>query len=135
MFQVDVLVLLWAKGTRASSQYIGKISFLSNEVVKEENLSSFHVYRSNWEMSTGHILLPSSLAVKSVRDRPAYYAERLYKSMKGLGTDEHTLTRVMVSRSEIDMVQIKQRFQELYGKTLASFIKVRGQYDKHKKMV
>lgn len=63
-------------------------------------------------------------AVKSVRDRPSYFAEKLYKSMKGAGTDEQTLTRVMVTRSEIDMVQIKQRFQEHYGKTLASFIKV-----------
>ena len=63
-------------------------------------------------------------AVKSVRDRPSYFAEKLYKSMKGAGTDEHTLTRIMVTRSEIDMVQIKQRFQEHYGKTLASFIKV-----------
>ena len=64
-------------------------------------------------------------AVKSVRDRPSYFAEKLYKSMKGAGTDERTLTRVMVTRSEIDMVQIKQRFQEHYGKTLASFIKVK----------
>ena len=62
--------------------------------------------------------------VKSVRDRPTYYAQKLYKSMKGAGTDEHTLTRIMVSRSEIDMVQIKQKFHEKYGKTLASFIKV-----------
>ena len=62
--------------------------------------------------------------VKSVRDRPSYFAQKLYKSMKGAGTDEQTLTRVMVTRSEIDMVQIKQRFQEHYGKTLASFIKV-----------
>lgn len=70
--------------------------------------------------------------VKSVRDRPAFYAEKLYKSMKGAGTDEHTLTRVMVSRSEIDMVQIKQRFQEHYGKTLASFIKgdTSGDYER-----
>jgi len=70
--------------------------------------------------------------VKSVRDRPAFYAEKLYKSMKGLGTDEHTLTRVMVSRSEIDMVQIKQSFQSHYGKSLASFIKgdTSGDYER-----
>jgi len=61
--------------------------------------------------------------VKCVRDHHAYFAERLYKSMKGLGTDECTLTRVMVSRAEVDMVQIKQRFQAIYGKTLGSFIK------------
>lgn len=45
--------------------------------------------------------------------------------MKGIGTDEDTLTRVMVSRCEIDMEQIKRAFKDKYGKTLYSFIKVR----------
>lgn len=35
--------------------------------------------------------------VKCMRNKPAYFAERLYKSMKGLGTDDSTLIRVMVS--------------------------------------
>ena len=40
-------------------------------------------------------------AVKSVRDRPSYFAEKLYnliKSMKGARTDDDTLTQVMVTR-------------------------------------
>ena len=45
-------------------------------------------------------------------------------TLQGLGTDEDTLTRVMVSRSEIDLQQIKARFRGKYGKTLYSFIKV-----------
>ena len=45
-------------------------------------------------------------------------------TLQGLGTDEDTLTRVMVSRSEIDLQQIKARFMGKYGKTLYSFIKV-----------
>ena len=61
--------------------------------------------------------------VKCARSKPAYFAERLYKSMKGLGTDDRTLIRVVVSRCEVDMVQIKQEFQKAYGKTLESFIK------------
>ena len=36
-----------------------------------------------------------------VRSRPAYFAERLYHSMKGAGTDDETLVRVIVSRSEV----------------------------------
>jgi len=60
--------------------------------------------------------------VKCARGRATYFAERLYKSMKGAGTNDKTLIRIMVSRSEIDMVQIKNEFQKLYGKTLASFI-------------
>ena len=44
--------------------------------------------------------------------------------MKGLGTDDNSLIRVVVSRAEIDMVQIKQAILRDYGKTLASFISV-----------
>ena len=44
--------------------------------------------------------------------------------MKGAGTDDDSLMRVVVSRAEIDMVQIKQAFLRDYGKTLASFISV-----------
>ncbi|KAL5015732.1 hypothetical protein ScPMuIL_005321 [Solemya velum] len=61
--------------------------------------------------------------VKLVRSRPEYFAERLYKSMKGAGTKDSTLIRVVVSRSEVDMSEIKQEFQRKYGKTLGSFIK------------
>ena len=37
----------------------------------------------------------------TVRSRAAYFAERLYKSMKGAGTDDTTLVRLVVSRSEV----------------------------------
>ncbi|MXQ92904.1 hypothetical protein E5288_WYG017509 [Bos mutus] len=61
--------------------------------------------------------------VKCMRNKSAYFAERLYKSMKGLGTDDDTLIRVMVSRAEIDMLDIRANFKRLYGKSLYSFIK------------
>uniref|UniRef100_A0ABI7ZH38 Annexin n=1 Tax=Felis catus TaxID=9685 RepID=A0ABI7ZH38_FELCA len=61
--------------------------------------------------------------VKCMRNKSAYFAERLYKSMKGLGTDDDTLIRVMVSRAEIDMMDIRENFKRLYGKSLYSFIK------------
>ena len=35
---------------------------------------------------------------------------------------DHQLIRCVVSRCEIDMVQIKTEFQRMYGKTLESFI-------------
>lgn len=62
--------------------------------------------------------------VQCVKDKQAYFAELLYKSMKGAGTNETLLIRVIVSRCEIDMVQIKEKFESMYSATLASFIKV-----------
>ncbi|KAJ8286378.1 hypothetical protein GJAV_G00038010 [Gymnothorax javanicus] len=61
--------------------------------------------------------------VKCIRSKPAFFAERLYKSMKGLGTTDSVLIRIMVARAEIDMLDIKAEFLKMYGKTLHSFIK------------
>nr|XP_033804789.1 annexin A4 [Geotrypetes seraphini] len=61
--------------------------------------------------------------VECIKSIPEYFASRLYKSMKGLGTDDSTLIRVMVSRSEIDLLLIREHFKKKYGKSLASFIK------------
>ncbi|XP_070544362.1 annexin-B12-like [Ptychodera flava] len=60
--------------------------------------------------------------VKCARNKAAYFAEQLYKSMKGLGTDDDTLIRVVVSRCEKDMEQIKHEFQRMYSKPLSQFI-------------
>ncbi|XP_041124819.1 annexin A7-like isoform X1 [Polyodon spathula] len=56
--------------------------------------------------------------VKCAQNRPAYFAERLFKAMKGAGTDDSTLSRIIVTRSEIDLVQIKQAYMQMYQKTL-----------------
>ncbi|NP_001290776.1 annexin A4 [Esox lucius] len=61
--------------------------------------------------------------VKCLRNKPGFFAERLYKSMKGLGTTDTVLIRIMVARAEIDMLDIKAEFLKAYGKTLHSFIK------------
>ena len=39
--------------------------------------------------------------VMSARNRPEYFADKLYKSMKGAGTNDSTLIRIVVSRSEV----------------------------------
>jgi len=69
---------------------------------------------------------------KCARSVPGYFAERLYSCMKGAGTKDKVLIRVIVSRCEVDMVQIKEEFQRKYGKSLGSFIKgdTSGDYKK-----
>ena len=43
--------------------------------------------------------------------------------MKGLGTKETSLIRIIISRCEIDMVQIKQKFEAIAKETLVKALK------------
>ena len=52
------------------------------------------------------------------------YIHPLFLFQQGAGTNDRALIRVMVTRCEVDMVQIKQEFHRLYKKTLESFIEV-----------
>jgi len=56
-------------------------------------------------------------------DQKWFFAERLYKSMKGAGTDDRTLIRLIVTRSEIDLAEVSKSFHKQYTKYLSDFIK------------
>jgi hypothetical protein len=59
-----------------------------------------------------------------------YFATRVHDAVKGLGTKDHLLIRVIVSRSEIDLPQIKQYYRQLFGKDLYEDVKndISGDY-------
>ena len=46
------------------------------------------------------------------------YAEKVYLAIKGLGTDNNLLNRVLVSRNEIDMDDIKEIYKQKYNVTM-----------------
>jgi annexin A7/11 len=56
-------------------------------------------------------------------DPSAFFATRLMKACKGAGTDDETLIRILVSRDEIDLNEIKKDFQKLFGVSLLDTIK------------
>lgn len=46
------------------------------------------------------------LTVMTIQNSGDYFADKLYKSMKGLGTDDDTLIRIIVSRSEVNLTYL-----------------------------
>lgn len=58
-------------------------------------------------------------------NRAEFFASRLHKNMKGIGTNDKQLIRLIVTRCEIDLNDIKVAFEKLYGKSLVKWIKVR----------
>ena len=60
--------------------------------------------------------------IKSIRYRPDYFAEMLYNSMRGLGTRDNDLIRLIVTRAEIDLRDIQQSYHRLYKTTLENAI-------------
>lgn len=53
-----------------------------------------------------------------------FFANCLYRAMKGAGTDDRALIRIIVSRSEIDLVDIKKAYNELFSRSLLEDVKV-----------
>jgi len=72
---------------------------------------------------SGELLTGLLALVKTLNNRPQYFAERLEAAMKGWGTDDTALIRIIVSRCEIDLGNIKQEYQKLYERTLVSAVK------------
>ncbi|KAM9312732.1 annexin A6 [Gastrophryne carolinensis] len=85
------------------------------EFIKQTNHDVEHTIKK--EMS-GDVRDAFVAIVRSVKNKPAYFSERLFKAMKGVGTDEQTLTRIMISRSEIDLYNIRKEFNDAYEKSL-----------------
>lgn len=50
---------------------------------------------------------------------------------QGAGTDDNTLMRVMVSRSEVDMLDIRASFRKMFACSLHSMIKVGTKTNTH----
>ncbi|KAI4462025.1 annexin [Holotrichia oblita] len=122
---------------RAGELFHGTDESTFNAILCQRSRAQLRVIFSEYENLTGHNFetaidnefsgtAKDSLIdlVKCIRNKIDYMAERLYKSMEGMGTDDRTLIRLIVSRSETDLQEIKQVFEEKYGKSLADFIQV-----------
>ncbi|XP_014889262.1 annexin A3b [Poecilia latipinna] len=91
---------------------------LRQTLIEYKNISKKTLQESIESEMSGDLEELLVAVVKCVKNAPAYFAERLFKAMKGAGTTESTLTRILVSRSEIDLMDIKEEYKKLFGYTL-----------------
>ncbi|KAF7217732.1 annexin A1 isoform X1 [Nothobranchius furzeri] len=70
--------------------------------------------------------------VKCAWNTPAFFAEKLCHAMKGVGTRDRTLIRILVSRSEVDLKKIVEEYQAMFGRSLQDDIvaDTKGEYQK-----
>ncbi|XP_053450551.1 annexin A10-like isoform X2 [Nycticebus coucang] len=70
--------------------------------------------------------------VLCVRDKPAYFANRLHSAIHDFGFHNKTIIRILIARSEIDLLTIRKHYKEQYGKSLFHDIKnfASGHYEK-----
>lgn len=72
-----------------------------------------------------------NVIARCVKNRAEYFAECLYKSMKGFGTNDDDLIRVLVSERDV-MEEIKSEYEANYGESLYDAVKgdTSGKYEK-----
>jgi hypothetical protein len=59
----------------------------------------------------------------SVTPRLEFFADRALQAMKGLGTDEETLLRVISTRFGVDLADMKRVFVARHGKSLYEWVR------------
>ena len=89
-----------------------------------------------YEKQTGKTLLKSidsefsgdiqkllEAVVKGLFDPSEYFAHRVHQAIKGVGTKDKKLMRILITRDEIDMPQIRAAYQKLYGRDMVGDIR------------
>ncbi|KAB7494024.1 Annexin B11, partial [Armadillidium nasatum] len=70
------------------------------------------------KVSSGDARNALTAIYRGIVSLPNFFAEELQAAFKGLGTKDRKLIRIVVSRAEVDLEDIKQAFSDLYGKSL-----------------
>lgn len=70
--------------------------------------------------------------LKTALNRERFYAEVLHRSMKGIGTHDENLTRMIMAHCDTDLESIKQEFYEMYDTRLEDMVRDETSGDQRK---
>ncbi|XP_013785428.2 annexin-B12-like [Limulus polyphemus] len=99
-----------------SGQNVAQLKLLFNAYERISGKNLAENIRTKFNGSLGAAL---ATIVACIDDAKKYFAEELHNCMQGPGTDDKTLIRILVSRSEVDLKDIKELYLIQYGSNLA----------------
>ncbi|KAL0272471.1 UNVERIFIED_CONTAM: hypothetical protein PYX00_005427 [Menopon gallinae] len=124
----------WGTDEEVFNKILAHESFAQLRLIFEEykNLAGRTIEQGIKNELSGELKEAALAIVECVQCPPTFFARRLHHAMAGAGTDDVTLIRIVVSRSEIDLGNIKSEYERLYDKTLESAIRgeTHGHYKK-----
>uniref|UniRef100_A0A146P462 Annexin n=1 Tax=Fundulus heteroclitus TaxID=8078 RepID=A0A146P462_FUNHE len=88
-----------------------------------EQLSGTEILDAIESETSGTLKRCYKALVRVAKNPQLYFARRLHDAMKGAGTDEDTLIRIIVCRSEYDLETIKDMYLEKYDVSLKDAIR------------
>ncbi|KAI3420141.1 hypothetical protein GPALN_003465 [Globodera pallida] len=108
---------------------------LFNKVMATENFSQLLLVFNEYQKISGHSIEQAIqkkfsgdhregflAVVECVRNRPAFFAKLLQNTTKGFGTRDSDLIRLIVTRAECDLYEIKEQYVKLFDTTLEKAI-------------
>lgn len=67
---------------------------------------------------SGDIFRALKWTLEFVENRQAFFAKRIHASFAGLGTKDKTLVRIIIARAHVDLYEIADSYNTLFGKSL-----------------
>lgn len=110
--------------TKRSAAFLQRVNFFYQQKKKRHTLQV-----AIKKETSGHY---KSLLMALSKPRYEFYADRLYKAMHGLGTDDHALVYIFSLLTKAELKQVANIFQQKRGRSLESMIKgdTSGNYEK-----
>ena len=112
--------------TKCSTQELQYLSQVYQQLAKESLLKSIDKeFSGNLKKTLKTIILANTTPSE-------YFASRVFEAIKGAGTNDRLLMRILITRDEIDMPQIKACYKQMYGKDMVQVVKseTSGDYKK-----
>ncbi|XP_013145707.1 PREDICTED: annexin B10 isoform X2 [Papilio polytes] len=112
----------WGTDEEVFNKILAHESFAQLRLIFEEykNLAGRTIEQAIKAEVDGELKDAYSAIVECVENAAAWFAARLRGATQGAGTDDGCLVRVLASRAEIDLGNIKKEYERLYDKTLQS---------------